>query len=93
MITLQLIRGHRLKLFAKRLNLHKEFIDRIDIYGMSYVKSVTPIEANYARLVVLVKVLDSNMPLPVTFLVHSYLLPALMETFQLEEEEYFENHE
>lgn len=89
MITFQLIRGHRLKLFAERLFLKKEFADRIDIYGMNYVQSVTAFEGapDYLRLVVLVKVLDQEMPLPVTFVVHYLLMNAIIEKFELEEEE------
>lgn len=89
MITLQLIRGHRLKLFADRLYLKPEFVKRIDIHGMNYVQSVTAFEGapDYLRLVVLVKVIDQDMPLPVTFVVHYLLMAAIVEKFELEGEE------
>jgi hypothetical protein len=68
--------------------LKPEFIERIDIYGMNYVQSVTAVEGapDYLRLVVLTKVVDSDIPLSVTFLVHYYLMPGLIEEFQVVED-------
>ena len=86
MITLRVIRGHRLKLWAKRLNLHQSFIDIIDVKGMHYVHSEQPIGNEYTRLVILTKVKGTYMPLVATFLVTEDLIQYIVETMELKEE-------
>ena len=79
MIYFKVIRGYKLKLFAERLDIHPEFIERINIKSLYYVYQIMPLDELSSRVVLL-----SDMP--ILFEAQNVLIDNLVETFELEDE-------
>ena len=85
--TFDVIRGHRLVLWAKRLNFQPDFIELLDKNGTHYVEEIQPIDEDAYTLIVLAKLRDRTTPFSIMFTCNEEQLKALVERVQLENAE------
>lgn len=61
-ITFPVIRGHRLVLWAERLDFQPEFISQLDKFGTHYVQQIDRTDVDTYSLIVYAKLRDNDAP-------------------------------
>jgi hypothetical protein len=85
LITFEIIRGHRLILWSRRLGFtDDELINRLDKQGTYYVLAKEKTDEDKYTLVVLVKIANQDSPFPIIFECDESQLQALVEKVQME---------
>ncbi len=78
-ITFNIIRGHRLILWAERLDFQPEFISQLDKFGTHYVQQIEKTDINTYSLVVFAKLVGRDSPFPIIFTCDGEQLYSLIE--------------
>jgi hypothetical protein len=84
MIQFDIIRGHKLVLWAERLNFQPEFVQQLDKFGTHYVQAINKSDVDEYTLVVLAKIRDLDSPFAITFKCTENELNSLVEKVQTE---------
>lgn len=79
-----IIRGHRLVLWAGRLNFQPDFTKLIDKFGMNYIEQVEQIDEDAYTVIALAKLKDRTTPFSIIFTCNEEQLKALVERVQVE---------
>lgn len=80
MITVQVIRGYKLYLWAERLGIKESYAStELDISTIYYVHSIVPVDELVSRVIVL------TAPKPIIFEAPNSTINLLLETFEIEE--------
>ena len=83
-LTFNIIRGHRLVLWANRLNFHPDFVTKLDKHGMHYVQQIEQSDNDEYTLIVLAKLVNQIAPFAITFRCNGTDLQSLIEKVQVE---------
>jgi hypothetical protein len=85
MITFEIVRGHRLILWSRRLGFKDDdFINRLDKQGTYYVLYREKTDEDEYTIVLLVKIANQDNPFPVVFQCTEAQLGAIIEKVQME---------
>ena len=85
-LTFNIIRGHRLILWANRIGFRPEFTKLLDKKGVNYVQEIEQIDEDAYTLIVLAKLVDKRTPFSIIFTVTEEQLKILVEPVKLEED-------
>lgn len=85
MTYFDIIRGHKLVLWSRRLGFtDKDFLSRLDPQGIYYVLTKEQTDEDTWTVLLLVKLKDDNIPYPIIFTCTDTQIKYLVETFELE---------
>ena len=85
MITFDIIRGHKLILWATRLGFLPEFTEQLDKFGTHYIQAIEQIDINDYTLIVLAKLKNQITPFSIIFSCNETQLNSIVEKVQLKE--------
>lgn len=85
MITFDVIRGHKLILWADRLDFQPEFTARLDKFATHYVQQVRQVDSDAYNVILFAQVIDQSGYIPIMFTCDSNQLNSLVEKVQVEE--------